>query len=163
MVHPDTAVREQERTTRPFFFSNQSGAALKALVCTPALQRAPAGLAQPYLCPSYSPLNRRNFLSMFYLMTEINFCLQIHWLLPDMQQSLTNYYSAGNFRESDREQRGYQTNHKHSNGENITMNNIRMALNSELVSPHPIKSPLLCFFLRCEACSVTLSMMRLRE
>lgn len=59
-----------------------------------------------------------------------------------MQQSLTNYYSAGNFRESDKEQRGYQINHKNSDGENIIMNNIRVVLNSELVSPHPIKSPL---------------------
>lgn len=78
-----------------------------------------------------------------------------------MQQSLTNSYSAGNFRESDREQRGYQTNHKNSDGENIIMNNIGMALHSELVSPHLIKSPLLCaFFLRCEASSVTLFRMR---
>lgn len=136
MAHPGTAVREQERTTRPFFFSNQSGGSLRAPISTAALRRAPAGLAQPHLCPSYSPLNRRNFLSMFYLIAEINFCLQTHRLLPDMQQSLTNYYSAGNFRESDREQIGHQTNHKHSKGENITMNNIRMSLNSELVSPH---------------------------
>lgn len=123
------------------FFSNQNEAALKAPISTPALQGAPAELVQPLLCPSYSSLNRRNFLSSFYLMAEINFCL------PDMQQSLTNYYSAGNFRESDREQRGYQTNHKNSDGENIIMNNSRMVLNSELVSPHPIKSPLPCAFL----------------
>lgn len=146
MAHPGTAAREQERTTRQFFFSRRRGAALKAPISTPAVQRAPAGLAQPLLCPSYSRLNRRNFLSMFYLMAQINFCLQTPWMLPDTQQSLTNYYSAGNFRESDREQRGYQTNHKNSDGENIIMNNIRMALNSELVSPHPIKSPLLCTF-----------------
>lgn len=72
-------------------------------------------------------------------MAEINFCLQTPWLLPDTQQSLTNYYSAGNFRESDQEQRGYQTNNKNSDGENIIMDNIRLALNTELVSPHPIK------------------------
>lgn len=38
-----------------------------------------------------------------------------------------------------REQKGYQSNNKNSDGENIIMNNIRFALNSELVSPHPIK------------------------
>lgn len=138
-VHPGTAAREQERTTRQFFFNSWRGAALRAPISTPALQRAPAGLAQPLLCPSYSPLNRRNFLSMFYLMAEINFCLQTPWLLPDTQQSLTNCYSTGNCRESDREQKGYQSNNKNSDGENIIMNNIRFALNSELVSPCPIK------------------------
>lgn len=138
MVHPGTAAREQERTTRQFFFSSRRGAALRAPISTPALQRAPAGLAQPLLCPSYCPLNRKTSC-LFYLMAEINFCLQTPWLLPDTQQSLTNYYSAGNFRESDREQRGYQTNNKNSEGENIIMDNIRLALNTELVSPHPIK------------------------
>lgn len=66
-------------------------------------------------------------------------------LLPDLQLwSLINYYSTGNFRESDREQRGHQANNKNADGENVIMNNIRLALNSELVSPQPIKSPLLC-------------------
>lgn len=66
-------------------------------------------------------------------------------LLPDLQLwSLINYYSAGNFRESDREQRGHQANNKNADGENILTNNIRLALNSELVSPRPIKSPLPC-------------------
>lgn len=77
-------------------------------------------------------------------MTEISICLQTPSLLPDLLLwSLINYYFAGNFRESDREQRGYQSNNKNADGENIIMNNIRLALNSELVSPLPIKNPLM--------------------
>lgn len=145
-LRPGTAATEQERTIRLFFFSNWRGAAPRGVpVATPVLQRAPAGVAQPLLCPSSSPPNRKNFLSMLYLMAEISSCLQTPWLLPDLQLwSLTNYYSAGNFRESNREQRGYRTNNKNADGENIIMNNIRLALNSELVSPQPIKSPLPC-------------------
>ena len=160
-VHPGTATRKKERTIRLYFFSNRSGAALRVVpISTPALQRAPAGVAQPLLCPSSSP-NRRNFLSMLHLMADISFCLQTPWLLPDLQLwSLINYYSAGNFRESDREQRGYQTNNKNADGENIVMNNIRLAVNSELVSPQPIKTPLPCASFWDEACSVTLSTTR---
>lgn len=66
MVHPGIAAREQERTTRQFFVSSQRGAALRAPISTPALQRALAGLAQPLLCPSYSSLNRKNFLSVLF-------------------------------------------------------------------------------------------------
>lgn len=94
-----------------FFSSNRRGAALGvAPIPTPTLQKAPAGVAQPLLCPSSSPLNRSNFLSMLYWMAEISFCLQTPWLLPDLQLwSLINYYSADNFRESDRERRGKAT------------------------------------------------------
>lgn len=42
------------------------------------------------------------------------------------------------------EQKGYQANNKNADGENILINNIRLALNSVLVSPQPIKSPLPC-------------------
>lgn len=87
---------------------------------------------------------------MFYLMAEINcifyILLSANPLSAARQAAVFNKLLFCRQFQRIREQRGYQTNHKNSDGENIIINNIRMALHSELVSPHPIKSPVLCAF-----------------
>lgn len=133
-----------ERTIRLLFFSKPNGSCTRSSHNSHTRLSEP-GIAQPLLCPPSSPLNRYNIFSMFYLMAEVSFSLQTPPPLPESQLwSLINHYSAGNLRESDGEQSGYRINDKNADGENIIMNNIRLALNPEVVSPQPIKSPLSC-------------------